>query len=117
MGVSGRLYTKATLTQKIDDWCASHVRCFEDMGCVSEVVVPDNIKPTVIKPSRYKPVLNEPYADLLEHYDVQGFPAHVRKTRDNPRDCRAARPDPTSATARRCAGRCPGLRAGPRRLR
>ena len=32
VGVSGRLYVEATLTQKIDDWCASHVRCFEDMG-------------------------------------------------------------------------------------
>ena len=27
MGVSGRLYAEATLTQKIEDWCASHVRC------------------------------------------------------------------------------------------
>ena len=82
MGVSGRLYAEATLTQKIDDWCASHVRCFEDMGCVPQVVVPDNIKPAVIKPSRYEPILNETYADLLEHYDVQGFPARVRKPRD-----------------------------------
>ena len=82
MGVSGRLYAEATLSQKIDDWCASHVRCFEDMGCVPEVVVPDNIKPAVIKPSRYEPVLNETYADLLEHYDVQGFPARVKKPRD-----------------------------------
>ena len=82
MGVSGRLYAEATLSQKIEDWCASHVRCFEDMGCVPEVVVPDNIKPAVIKPSRYEPVLNETYADLLEHYDVQGFPARVRKPRD-----------------------------------
>ena len=82
MGVSGRLYAEATLSQKIDDWCASHVRCFEDMGCVPQVVVPDNIKPAVIKPSRYEPILNETYADLLEHYDVQGFPARVRKPRD-----------------------------------
>ena len=82
MGVSGRLYAEATLTQKIDDWCASHVRCFEDMGCVPQVVVPDNIKPAVIKPSRYEPILNETYADLLDHYDIEGFPARVRKPRD-----------------------------------
>ena len=47
MGVSGRLYTEATLTQKIEDWCASHVRCFEDMGWAPQLVVPDNIKPAV----------------------------------------------------------------------
>ena len=82
VGVSGRLYVEATLTQKIDDWCASHVRCFEDMGCVPQVVVPDNIKPAVIKPSRYEPILNETYADLLEHYDVRGFPARRKKPRD-----------------------------------
>ena len=82
MGISGRLYAEATLTQKIEDWCASHVRCFEDMGCVRQVVVPDNIKPAVIKPSRYEPILNETYADLLDHYGIQGFPARVRKPRD-----------------------------------
>ena len=82
MGVSGRLYAEATLTQKIEDWCASHVRCFEDMGWAPQLVVPDNIKPAVTQPSRYEPVLNETYADLLEHYGVQGLPARVRRPRD-----------------------------------
>ena len=82
MGVSGRLYAEATLTQKIDDWCASHVRCFEDMGWAPQLVVPDNLKPAVTQPSRYEPVLNETYADLLDHYGVQGFPARVRRPRD-----------------------------------
>ena len=82
MGVSGRLYAEATLTQKIEDWCASHVRCFEDMGWAPQLVVPDNIKPAVTQPSCYEPVLNETYADLLEHYGVQGLPARVRRPRD-----------------------------------
>ncbi len=82
MGVSGRLYAEATLTQKIEDWCASHVRCFEDMGWAPQLVVPDNLKPAVTQPSRYEPVLNETYADLLEHYGVQGLPARVRRPRD-----------------------------------
>ena len=43
MGVSGLAYAEASLTQKIDGWCASHVRCFEAMGCVPLAVVPDNI--------------------------------------------------------------------------
>ena len=82
MGVSGRLYAEATLSQKIDDWCASHVRCFEDMGWAPQVVVPDNIKAAVIKPSRYEPVLNETYADLLDHYGIVALPARVRRPRD-----------------------------------
>jgi hypothetical protein len=32
MSVSGRFYAEETLSQKIDDWCASHVRCFKEMG-------------------------------------------------------------------------------------
>ena len=82
MGVSGRLYAEATLSQKIDDSCASHVRCFEDMGWLPQAVVTDNIKAAVKDPSRFEPVLNETYADLLDHYGVQGFPARVRRPRD-----------------------------------
>ena len=82
MGVSGRLYAEATLTQKVDDWCASHVRCFEAMGWAPQVVVPDNLKAAVKTPSRTEPVLNETYADLLDHYGIQGLPARVRRPRD-----------------------------------
>ena len=82
MGVSGWLYVEATLTQKVEDWCASHVRCFEAMGRAPRVVVPDNIKSAVKRPSRCEPVLNETYADLLGHYGVEAFPARVRKPRD-----------------------------------
>ena len=82
MGVSGRLYAEATLSQKIDDWCASHVRCLEAMGWAPQVAVPDNLKAAVKTPSRTEPVLNETYADLLEHYGIQGLPARVRRPRD-----------------------------------
>ena len=82
MGVSGRLFVEATLTQKVDDWCACHVRCFEDMGQVPRIVVPDNTRAAVIRPSRFEPVLNETYADLLDHYGVEALPARVRRPRD-----------------------------------
>ena len=52
------------------------------MGWAPQLVVPDNIKPAVKQPSRYEPVLNETYADLLDHYGIQGFPARVRRPRD-----------------------------------
>ena len=82
MGVSGRAYAEATLSQKVDDWCSSNIRCFEDMGFAPQVVVPDNVKAAVSYPSRYEPVLNETYADLLGHYGVLGLPARVRKPKD-----------------------------------
>ncbi len=43
--VSGLVYAEATLTQNIDDWCASSIRCFEKMGRAPKVVVPDNALP------------------------------------------------------------------------
>ena len=82
MGVSGLTHAEASLTRNIDDWCNSSRRCFERMGRVPKVVVPDNIKAAVTKPSRHEPVLNETHADLLEHYGVLGLPARVRKPRD-----------------------------------
>ena len=84
MGVSGRLYAEATLSQKIDDWCASHVRCFEDMGWAPRVVVPDNVKAAVKQPSRYEPVLNETYADLLEHTASRASGAGEEAARQGP---------------------------------
>ena len=85
MGVSGLACAEATLTRKIDDRCASHVRRFEAMGCAPLAVVPDNIKPAVTKPSRYEPVLNETCADLLEHYGAHRLPARSRRPRDKAR--------------------------------
>ncbi len=82
MGVSGLIYAEAGLTRSIHGWCNSNRRCFEEMGRVPKIVVPDNIKAAVTKPSRYEPVLNETWPDLLEHYGVLGLPARVRKPRD-----------------------------------
>ena len=67
------------------------------MGCVPLAVVPDNIKPAVIKPSRYEPVLNETYADLLDHYGAHGLPARSQA---------AARQG--AGRERGAAGRAPG---------
>ena len=52
------------------------------MGWAPQVAVPDNVKAAVKNPSRYEPVLNETYADLLEHYGIEGLPARVNRPRD-----------------------------------
>jgi transposase len=35
LGASSYTYAEASLSQQLPDWIASHVRCFEFMGCVS----------------------------------------------------------------------------------
>lgn len=82
MGASNYTFAEATMTQGLADWTGSHVRAFEFMGGVPEVVVPDNLKSGVTKPCRYDPEINPSYAELARHYGVAVIPARVRKPKD-----------------------------------
>jgi transposase len=82
LGASNFTYAEATWTQTLPDWCASHIRTFEYMGSVAELLIPDNLKSAVIRPCRYEPGLNATYQALAEHYGTAILPARVRKPRD-----------------------------------
>jgi len=82
LGASSYTYAEATWTQQLPDWIGSHVRTFEFLGGVSELLVPDNLRSGVAKAHRYEPDLNPTYADLASHYGVVVLPARVRKPRD-----------------------------------
>jgi transposase len=82
LGASNYTFAEATMTQSLEDWTGSHVRAFEFMGGVPEVVVPDNLKSGVTKPCRYDPEINPSYAELARHYGVAVIPARVRKPKD-----------------------------------
>lgn len=82
LGASSYTFAEATWSQDLKDWIGSHVRTFEALGGVSELVVPDNLKSGVTSPCRYEPEVNRTYAELAEHYGVAVVPARVRKPRD-----------------------------------
>jgi transposase len=82
LGASSYTYAEATWTQQLPDWIGAHVRAFQFLGGVSEVLVPDNLRSGVSKAHRYEPDLNPTYADLASHYGVAVLPARVRKPRD-----------------------------------
>jgi transposase len=82
LGASNYTYAEATWTQQLPDWIGSHVRAFEFLGGISELLVPDNLRSGVSKAHRYEPDLNPTYADLASHYGVAVLPARVRKPRD-----------------------------------
>lgn len=82
LGASNYTYVEATWTQGLADWLGSHVRCFEFLGGVPELLVPDNLKSGVTHPSRYEPDLNPCYQELAAHYGTAMLPARVRKPRD-----------------------------------
>jgi len=82
LGASNYTYIEATWTQGLADWIGSHVRAFQFLGGVPEVVVPDNLRSAVAKAHRYEPDLNPTYADFANHYGVAVLPARVRRPRD-----------------------------------
>ena len=82
LGASSYTYAEATMSQTSADWLSSHVRMSEYFGGVSEIWVPDNLKPGVNKADRYEPLLNESYRDCASHYGTCVIPARSQKPRD-----------------------------------
>lgn len=82
LGASNYTYVEATWSQGLADWTGSHVRCFEFLGGVPQLVVPDNLRSGVTAPNFYDPAINPTYQELARHYGVAILPARVRKPRD-----------------------------------
>ena len=82
MGASNYIYIDATASQKLCDWTMSHVRLFEHLGGVPELVVIDNLKSGVIKSNRYDPDITPAYNQMLSHYKTAAMPARVYTPKD-----------------------------------
>jgi transposase len=82
MGASNLLYAHAFANEKVGSWIAGGTGAFEYMRAVPHIVVPDNAKAAVIKPSRHDPVINADYLAWARHYGTTVLPARVRKPRD-----------------------------------
>lgn len=82
LGASNYTYSEATATQGLADWIGAHIRTFEFLGGVPEIVVPDNLKSGVTKACRYEPGVNRTYEEMATHYGVAVVPARPLKPRD-----------------------------------
>ena len=82
LGGSNYTYADATSTQRLPDWIGSHVRTFEFLGGVTEIIVPDNLKSGVKHGSYYDPEINPTYRDFAWHYGVAVLPALPYKPKD-----------------------------------
>ena len=78
LGASSFTFAKATWTQALPDWIDAHVRAFEAIGGVPELVVPDNAKTAIVKASFYDPEVNRSYAEMAAHYRTAILPARPR---------------------------------------
>jgi len=82
LGASNYTYSEATATQGLADWIGAHMRTFEFLGGVPEIIVPDNLKSGVTKACRYEPSVNRTYEEMASHYGVAVVPARRAKPRD-----------------------------------
>ena len=86
LGASSFTFAKATWTQALPDWINAHVRAFEAIGGVPELVVPDNAKTAIVRASFYDPQVNRTYAEMAAHYGTaicrrgRGSPATRRRS-------------------------------------
>jgi transposase len=82
MGASKYTYAEASWTQTLPDWIASHIRMLEYLGCVPEVLTPDNLKSAINEACRYEPEANSTYEDMARHYGCAIIPARPYKPKD-----------------------------------
>lgn len=82
LGASNYTFAEATWSQSLPDWIGSHVRAFEALGGVPQILVPDNLKAAVNRSHRYEPELNRTYEALAQHYGVAVVPARAARPRD-----------------------------------
>lgn len=82
LGASNYTYAEATENQKLENWIGAHIRAFEFMNGVAELLVPDNTRTSVSRACRYEPDLNPAYQEMAAHYGVGVLPARRRKPRD-----------------------------------
>ena len=82
LGASNLTYADASWTQSLPDWIGAHVRMFRFFGSAPRLLVPDNLKSGVNKPSFYDPEINRSYGKMAAHYNVGVVPARPRKPKD-----------------------------------
>lgn len=75
-------YVEAVATQRKEDFIRSCENALWFYGGVPAVIVPDNLKAAVKRPSRYEAELTDDFAAFADHYGCVAIPARVRKPRD-----------------------------------
>jgi len=81
LSYSRHMYARICFDQKVETWLRLHIEAFEHFQGVPAVVVPDNLKPAVIRAafSPSEPTsLNRSYRELARHYKFKIAPTPPR---------------------------------------
>lgn len=79
---SGYAYVEALPSMNMRSWIQGHLNCFQYMGGVARMLVPDNLKTGVDRSSRDDIVINRTYNEMATHYNTVVIPARVRRPKD-----------------------------------
>lgn len=82
LGASSYTFADVFWNETSQSWCEGQARAFGFFGGSTEVIIPDNAKAAVDKPSRFEPVLNNSFADMARHFGCAVLPARVRHPQD-----------------------------------
>jgi transposase len=82
LACSRLLFLRPVLRMDQTSWVEAHVAAFEFFGGAVRRVVPDNLKPGVIKPDLYDPLINKAFGEFAAHYGCLVDPARAQKPRD-----------------------------------
>jgi transposase len=82
LGASNYTYVRAVADMQLPRWIGLHIRAFEFLGGVPELVVCDNTATAVSKADRYEPTLHPLFADMAAHYGTTILPTRAAKPRD-----------------------------------
>jgi transposase len=82
LSYSGYAYVEAFFSMDMENWVRGHVNAYEYFGGVARLLVPDNLKASVVKNTRTETLINKNYQSLAEHYGAVVLPARVRAPRD-----------------------------------
>jgi len=79
---SGYTYSAAFPNMNMVSWIRGHLNCFDYLGGITRILVPDNLKTGVTYVSWFDSVINSTYNEMATHYDTVVIPARVRKPKD-----------------------------------
>jgi transposase len=82
LGASNYTFALACRSMEQEEWINAHCLAFNYFGGVTTIIIPDNLKVGVQKPSYYEPTINRTYQEMANHYNTVIIPARVYRPRD-----------------------------------
>lgn len=82
LGASSFTYAEAFWSENCEAWCMGHANTFSYIGGVTEIIVPDNPRAAINKPSQYEPDVHADFHYMAKFFGAAVIPARVRKPRD-----------------------------------